>query len=70
MRASVYVISPVTVAADAAVEVLMMAHRIHSTKNSMKIVSVTKFGHDNNIPTKQFSVGFPEVLSQNLICYH
>ena len=27
-------------------------------------------GHVNNIPTMQFSLEFPEILSQNLICYH
>ena len=25
-------------------------------------------GHVNNIPTMQFSLEFPEILSQNLIC--
>ena len=27
-------------------------------------------GHVNNITTMQFSLEFPETLSQNLICYH
>ena len=26
--------------------------------------------HVNSIPTMQFSLEFPEILSQNLICYH
>ena len=36
----------------------------------IKLFLHVSIGHGNNIPTMQYFTGIPEILSQNLLCYH